>query len=79
MFAGRSESLAVFVTANVLNAPMVRLVCNGRTGALLTSVTTTVKEFVALIGGNPLSVTTVVNVLVPGPSASLGVHMMIPF
>ena len=49
-----------------------------RTGALLTSFTVTAKEFVALSGGWPLSVTTVVIVLVPGPCASDGVQVITP-
>ena len=74
-----SESVAVFVTVNELFSPMFRFVCAGKMGAELTSFTVTVNVFVALIGGTPLSVTTVVNVLVPGPCASFGVQVMIPF
>src|SRR5436190_23498240 len=40
--------------------------------------TTTVKELVALRLGEPLSVTMVVNVLVLGPWASVGVQVMMP-
>ena len=47
-------------------------------GALLNSFTTTVKLFVALSAGVPLSVTMVVNVLVLGPCASLGVQRITP-
>src|SRR2546421_4360905 len=57
---------------------IVRLVCAGRTGALFTSVATTVKLFVALKGGDPLSVTLVVKTFVLGPWASVGVQVMIP-
>ena len=48
------------------------------TGGLFTSRTITVKLLVALKGGDPLSVTTVVIVFVPGPCASLGVQLMTP-
>src|SRR5947209_4800127 len=50
--------------------------CAGRIGALLTSVTTIVKVFVALKGGEPSSVTTVVNRLVLGPWACEGMQGM---
>ena len=50
-----------------VNAPRIRFDCAGRIGAEFTSVTTTVKVFVAL--AMP-SVTRVVNVFVLGPSAS---------
>jgi hypothetical protein len=73
-----SESLPVLVTANVASAVIVRLPGAGSDGALFTSVTTTVKLFVALNGGVPLSVTRVVIVLVPGPCTSLGVHAITP-
>jgi hypothetical protein len=48
-------------------------------GELLTSVTVTVNEFVALRGGTPLSVTIVVIVFVLGPWASEGVQVITPF
>ena len=51
---------------------------SGRTGGVLISFTTTVKELVALSGGVPLSETTVVNQFVLGPCASVGVQVMIP-
>jgi len=57
-----SASVAVFVTSRVVSSTIVRLVCPGRTGALFTSVTVTEKLLVALKGGTPLSVTTVVSV-----------------
>src|SRR5207248_10453870 len=58
---------------------MVRSLCGGRMGGLLISLTTTVKLFVVLSGGRPLSVTTVVIVLVLGPCASDGVQLITPF
>ena len=48
------------------------------TGALFTSFTTTVKLFVSLKLGTPLSVTRTVIVLVPGPCVSLGVQLNTP-
>src|ERR1051325_4408363 len=60
--AGRSESLAVFVTINVVNSANVRSICTGSTGALFTSLTVTMKLLVALKGGVPLSETTTVKV-----------------
>src|ERR1044071_6233679 len=48
VFAGRSASLAVFVTVSVLNSPMVWFGGTVSTGALLASVTTTVKLLVSL-------------------------------
>ena len=57
---------------------MVRLACDGSTGGLLDSLTTTVKVLVALRDGVPLSSTRVVKVLVHGPCASVGVQVMIP-
>src|SRR6266576_2304926 len=47
-FAGRSASLAVFVTVSVLSSVTVRSVGTVSTGALFASVTTTVKLFVSL-------------------------------
>ena len=49
-----------------------------RLGALLTSLTVTVNEFVLLNGGEPLSVTTTVIVLTLGPWASVGVQFIAP-
>ena len=45
---------------------------------MFASVTTTMKELVALSGGTPLSVTRVVMVFVPGPWASEGVQVIVP-
>src|SRR4051812_11451187 len=76
---GTSGSVAELLTVISANSLTVRLVCAGSTGGLLTSRTTTVNELVAVICGKPLSVTMVVIVFVPGPCASLGVHVMMPF
>src|SRR5580704_118035 len=73
-----SESVAVFVTTSGVRPTMVRLVCAGSTGGLFKSLTTTVKLFVALRDGDPLSVTTVVITLVEGACASVGVQVMTP-
>ena len=50
-----------------------------RTGAWFTSFTVTVKEFVALKDGEPLSVTVVTKRLMLGPCASAGVQVITPF
>ena len=78
LLAGISLSVAVLITVSVVRAEMVRSVCAGRIGALFTSLTVTVKLLVALKGGVPLSVTTVLTVLVLGPCASVGVHVITP-
>ena len=70
--------MAVLVTVNVAKTATVSVDCPGSTGAVFTSLTITVKLFVVLIGGDPLSVTTVVIVFVLGPCASVGVQVMIP-
>src|SRR5438874_1534063 len=79
MLAGRSGSLAVLVRVKVVSSLIVWSagVCR-KVGALFTSLTTTVKELVALSGGEPLSVTVVVKVLVLGPCASVGVQVITP-
>src|SRR6185503_12552275 len=79
MLGGMSESVAALVTVNNVNSATVRFVCAGSTGALFTSVTTTVKLFVALRDGVPLSLTIVVIAFVLGPCVSVGVQVMIPF
>jgi len=68
----------VFITVSSVSSLIVRVAWTGSTGALLTSSTTTVKLLVALRAGLPLSVTTVVMVLVVGPCASLGVQAITP-
>src|SRR5205823_5057532 len=75
LLAGRSASLAVFVTVNVLSSGIVWSGGTVRVGELLSSVTTTVKDFVSLSAGVPLSVTRTVIRLVLGPSASVGVQV----
>src|SRR5712664_568223 len=76
--AGKSGSVAVLVTINVESSLTVRFNWPGKEGGLLTSLTVTVKVFVALRGGEPLSVTTTVIVLVLGPWASVGVQLIKP-
>src|SRR3989441_161213 len=78
VFAGRSASLAVFVTVSVLSSVTVRSVGTVSTGALFASVTTTVKLLVSLDSGTPLSVTLNVIRLVLGPWASVGVQVSTP-
>jgi hypothetical protein len=70
--------VAVFVTVNVVNSATVRLLCAGSTGAVFAGVTTTAKLFVALSAGEPLSVTTVVIVLVLGAWPADGVQVIMP-
>ena len=56
------------------------LISNGcKTGGRLTSFTTILNWLVALNGGVPVSVTTVVIRLVLGPWACVGVQVMTPF
>ena len=78
MLAGISESLAVLVTLKVAPSFIVRFVCPGNAGATFTSLTIIVKVFVALNGGEPLSVTDTVRVFVLGPCASVGVQVKTP-
>src|SRR5882724_9438619 len=78
VFAGRSASLAVFVTVSVFSSVTVRSVVAVRTGAMFASVTTTVKLLVSLDSGTPLSVTFTVIRLVLGPWASVGVQVSTP-
>src|SRR5580692_2153775 len=73
-----SESVAVLVTVRLASPTIVRLVCAGSTGALFRSLTTTVKLFVALRVGLPLSLTTVVITLVEGACAWVGVQVIMP-
>src|SRR5690242_10310145 len=67
VFAGRSESVADNCNEKVSSSIVVRSGCAVKTGAVLTSLTMTVNEFVALNTGEPLSVTIVTNRLVLGP------------
>src|SRR5262245_14835396 len=57
VLAGRSVSVAPAINVSVLPSLIVRLVIAASTGAVLSSLTTTVKERVALRAGEPLSVT----------------------
>ena len=76
MFAGRSLSVAAFVTVSVVCSGIVVFAgVPANTGATLTSVTTTVKLFVTL---TVPSLTTLVTVFVPGPSLSPGVQVITP-
>jgi hypothetical protein len=68
----------VLVTTRVAVAVTVLLFCAGNAGGLFTSVTVTIKLFVALSGGVPLSVTRAVITFVLGPCASDGVHVITP-
>src|SRR5439155_1312308 len=78
VLAGRSGSVAVFVTTNVLSSSIIWSAGTVRTGARFTSVTTTVKLRASLEGGEPLSVTSTVTRLVLGPCASVGVQVNTP-
>src|ERR1035437_7859930 len=73
-----SESLAVLVTTNSCWPTSSRAVWTGSTGGTLISLTTTSKVLIALRMGVPLSQTKVVNVLVLGPCASVGVQLITP-
>src|SRR5436190_1949188 len=78
VWAGTSASVAEFVTVSVLSSVTVRSVGTVSTGAMFTSVTTTVKLLVSLNGGTPLSVTRTVIKLVLGPWASVAVQVSTP-
>jgi hypothetical protein len=78
IFGGESLSVAVFVTINVVNSATVVSACEGRIGAVFAGLTMTRKLLVALSGGEPSSVTTVVKVFVLGAWASVGVQLMMP-
>src|SRR6266566_1221745 len=79
LLAGRSESVAVFVTTNVFSSSIIWSAGTVSTGARFTSVTTTVKLPVSLEGGEPSSVTRTVIRYVLGPCASVGVQVKTPF
>src|SRR5437660_308635 len=81
--AGIFGSLAVLVTVRVICGKTVRFVWAGNVGALLTSLTTTLKVLVikycfVLKAGPLVSDTTAVNVFVLGPCVSFGVQVMTP-
>ena len=67
VFVGRSESVAEAETDSVASSFIVWFPGTVRLGGVFTSRTVTVKEFVALMGGAPLSVTTTVITFVLGP------------
>src|SRR5207249_3127779 len=74
MLAGRSASVAVFVTTSVLNSSMVSSAGTVSAGAVFACVTTTVKLLVSLSAGAPLSLTFTVIRFVLGPWPFVGVH-----
>src|SRR5207245_1938529 len=78
VLAGMSASVALALTLSLLSSPTRRSSGPLNTGARFTSVTVTVKLFVALNAGTPLSVTTTVIVFVLGPCASPGVQLITP-
>ena len=78
MVAWMLALVAVLVTVIRVNSLTVWVGMTGRTGATFTSWTMTVKLLVALNGGEPLSVTRVVRVLVLGLWVWVGVQVMIP-
>src|SRR5439155_101965 len=67
VLAGRSASLAVFVTTSALSSLIVWSSGTARTGAVFTSLTTSLKLLVSLRAGSPSSVTLTVIVFAPGP------------
>src|SRR6516162_640330 len=84
VLAGMSLSVAVLVTISVVWPAIVRFGWNGRTGAVLISLTTTVKELVAercweLTALVLVSVATVVITFVLGPVVSSVVQVIMPF
>src|SRR5438046_7587220 len=78
VLAGRSGSVTVFVTTNVLSSLIIWSAGTVSTGARFTSVTTTVKLRESLEGGEPSSVTRTVIKFVLGPCASVGVQVNRP-
>src|SRR5256885_16243903 len=76
--AGISASVATLVIVIVLPVKFVRSAMGANTGAVFTSLTTTVKLCVALKAGAPLSDTCTEIVFVLGPCASVGVQVMTP-
>src|SRR6266550_2748069 len=79
LLAGRSGSVAEFVTTSVLSSSIIRSAGTISTGGRFTSATMTVKLRVSLEGGEPSSVTRTVIRFVLGPSASVGVQVNTPF
>src|SRR5262249_38493068 len=79
VLAGASVSVAEAYTLSNANSSMACGPGTVRSGALFTSFTVTVIVLVALRLGMPSSVTTVVSVNTPGPCASSGVKVTMPF
>ena len=78
MLGGRSGSVAEADTDKVVNSSIVWFTGTVRLGGLFTSFTVTMKVFVALSGGEPLSVTVTAIVLTLGPCPSVGVQLIAP-
>src|SRR5207237_630670 len=78
VLAGRSGSVAAAVKVSRVPSLTVRLPIDDSVGDKFTSLTTRVTDWVALIGGVPLSVTITRNELVLGPWASVGVQVKTP-
>src|SRR5258706_121902 len=76
--AGRSGSVAVLVSVSVLPSLTIWSATGASVGGEFTACTTTTKLCVAVNGGEPLSVTATMIVLVPGPCVSLGVQINTP-
>ena len=78
MLAGMSASVAVAVKVNNVCSLTTLLPIAASTGATLTSFTVTVTLLLSDNAGLPLSVATTLNVYVPAPWASVGVHVNTP-
>src|SRR6266478_997652 len=78
VLVGRSPSLAELVRTSVLPAWIVRSATWASTGALLTSLTKILNDLELLMGGEPLSVTLIVQSYKPGPCASVGIQLKTP-
>src|SRR2546426_4948013 len=78
VLAGTSRSVAVALTLRKVCSAMVCVPGTVNVGWVFTSVTMTWKLLVALKLGVPLSKTRTVTVLVLGPWASVGVHVIAP-
>src|SRR5947207_13145247 len=76
--AGRSGSFTTLLTVSNCPAATVLLAMGERIGAEFTSLTITVKRWVALKLGLPLSNTRTRMLLLLGPCASLGVQLNTP-
>src|ERR1043166_946567 len=78
MFVGTSMSVANAVKLTVSPTYTARFEMAASIGAVFTSFTITVNVCVAESDGEPLSITRKEIVFVPGPCASVGVHVMTP-